>query len=67
MTDENLVHWYMAKRLEQILEAGGVEVQIFHEVEPEPSVETTDKAAALAKFWGSSSCGFRWRKLHGRS
>ncbi|HPT65094.1 MAG TPA: iron-containing alcohol dehydrogenase [Acetomicrobium sp.] len=55
VTDENLVRHGTAKRLEQILEAGGVEVQIFHEVEPEPSVETTDKAAALARNFGAQA------------
>ncbi len=49
VTDENLVKLGTAKRIEEILKSAGKEVATFDSVEPEPSVETTDKAAAAAR------------------
>lgn len=55
VTDKNLVKHGTAKKVEQILTARGVDTVIFDSVEPEPSVETTDEAASLAKKFGAQA------------
>ena len=49
VTDENMERLGMAERIAESLRKAGVDVSLFAGVEPEPSVETTDSAAAIAR------------------
>lgn len=49
VTDENMERLGMAERIAESLRKAGVDVSVFAGVEPEPSVETTDSAAAIAR------------------
>lgn len=49
VTDKTMQELGIAERIASYVRQGGAEVLIFDEVEPEPSVETTDKAAELAR------------------
>lgn len=49
VTDENMERLGMAERISESLKKAGVDVTVFSGVEPEPSVETTDSAAAIAR------------------
>lgn len=49
VTDPVLKEMKTAKRVEEILKDAGIETWVFADVEPEPSVETTDVAADLAR------------------
>jgi alcohol dehydrogenase len=49
VTDPMLKEMKTAGRVEKILTDAGIETHVFADVEPEPSVETTDAAAELAR------------------
>jgi len=49
VTDKTMQELGIAERIASYVRQGGALVWIFDEVEPEPSVETTDKAAELAR------------------
>ncbi|HPE92024.1 MAG TPA: iron-containing alcohol dehydrogenase [Synergistales bacterium] len=49
VTDETMERLGVAERITEAVRKGGVEVSVFSKVEPEPSVETTDEAAKIAR------------------
>ena len=49
VTDETMERLGVADRIADQVRKAGIEVAVFAKVEPEPSVETTDAAAALAR------------------
>ena len=49
VTDPVLAEMKTAERIEKLLKNAGIQTWVFSEVEPEPSVETTDAAAELAR------------------
>ena len=49
VTDETMERLGVAERIAEAVRKGGVEVSVFSKVEPEPSVETTDEAAKIAR------------------
>jgi len=49
VTDETMEKLGIAERIAEQVRKAGVDVSLFSKVEPEPSVETTDAAAALAR------------------
>jgi alcohol dehydrogenase len=49
VTDETMERLGVAERIAETVRKGGVEVSVFSKVEPEPSVETTDEAAKIAR------------------
>ncbi len=49
VTDGNMERFGVADRIEKLLQEAGVECCVFAGVEPEPSVETTDAVAELAR------------------
>ena len=53
VTDETMTRLGTAGRIADSLRAAGCTVSVFSEVEPEPSVETVDRAAAIARAEGS--------------
>jgi len=52
VTDPVLAEMKTAERIEKLLKNAGIQTWVFSEVEPEPSVETTDAAAELAREKG---------------
>jgi len=52
VTDKTMQELGIAERIASYVREAGAEVWVFDEVEPEPSVETTDKAAELARDKG---------------
>lgn len=52
VTDETMERIGVAERIADHVKKTGVDVSVFAKVEPEPSVETTDAAAALAREKG---------------
>ena len=47
VTDENLIKLEIGEKIRSALAPSGMEMQIFSEVEPEPSIETVKKGAAF--------------------
>jgi len=52
VTDAVLAEMKTAERIEKLLKDAGIQTWVFSDVEPEPSVETTDAAAELAREKG---------------
>ena len=52
VTDAVLAEMKIAERIEKLLKDAGIQTWVFSDVEPEPSVETTDAAAELAREKG---------------
>lgn len=52
VTDETMQKIGTSEKIEKVLTGAGLTVTTFAQVEPEPSVETVDKAVALAKEHG---------------
>lgn len=56
----------MVEKVEEIVKASGIEVEVFTDVEANPSVATVDKATeAYKKSRSNQYCSFRWRKSDG--
>ena len=56
----------MVEKVEEIVKASGIEVEVFTDVEANPSVATVDKATEAYKKAGATKyCSFRWRKSDG--
>ena len=53
VTDETMTRLGTAGRIADSLRAAGCAVSVFSDVEPEPSVETVDRAAAIARAEGA--------------
>ena len=53
VTDGTMLRLGIADRIAEQLRAAGCAVSVFSEVEPEPSVETVDRAAAIARAEGA--------------
>ena len=53
VTDETMTRLGSAGRIADSLRAAGCAVSVFSDVEPEPSVETVDRAAAIARAEGA--------------
>ena len=53
VTDGTMLRLGIADRIAENLRAAGCAVSVFSDVEPEPSVETVDRAAAIARAEGS--------------
>lgn len=53
VSDPNVERLGHVNRVCELLQKAGIEVRAFAEVEPDPSVETADKAAGVAKDFGA--------------
>jgi len=52
VTDTTLVRLGVAERVRKLLERAGLEVQLFDQVEPDPSLQTVRRGAQMAREYG---------------